>query len=209
LPVPQVTTTNDSSENLPLMPGIALIAVGSNLPHGSLDARSVVPAAIEAMAEAGAVIRARSDVFATPAFPRGSGPEFMNAAVVLDTPWAPDLLLEVLHRIEADFGRTRERRWAPRSLDLDLLAQGCAVLPDAESFRYWQDLSLTRQKVETPDQLVLPHPRLHERAFVLVPLVQALQRAQLRWQHPILGVQPQDLLARLPVADVEAIRPLT
>jgi 2-amino-4-hydroxy-6-hydroxymethyldihydropteridine diphosphokinase len=206
LPVPQVTTATDSSENLPKTGAIALIALGSNVSHGLLDARSIVRAAVEMLSDAREVIRAQSDLFATPAYPPGSGPEFVNAVVVLETELHPYPLLDLLHRIENHFGRARTRRWSPRSLDLDLLAYDVTIAPDLASYRYWQTLPLDQQQVETPDQLILPHPRLHERPFVLVPLVQALERAGLRWTHPVLEKEPHELLAKLSRRDVEAIR---
>jgi 2-amino-4-hydroxy-6-hydroxymethyldihydropteridine diphosphokinase len=208
LPVLQVTTTTESSENLPLSSRTALIALGSNQTHGLLDAKSIVLAAVAALSGAAGVIRAQSDLFSTPAYPEGSGPDFVNATLVLDTRLQPQPLLDLMHGIETEFGRVRDRRWGPRSLDLDLLALGRTVFPDLDTFRYWQQLPLARQQVETPDQLVLPHPRLQERAFVLVPLVQALQRAGLRWKHPVLDTEPAEWLTQLPPSDVEAIRPL-
>jgi 2-amino-4-hydroxy-6-hydroxymethyldihydropteridine diphosphokinase len=86
------------------------------------------------------------------------GPSFVNAVVALDTPLTARALLDALHAIEARHGRTRSTRNAPRTLDLDLLLYG-------------------DQRSEDPT-LRLPHPRLHERAFVLRPLLEIAPQLQ-------------------------------
>jgi len=94
---------------------------------------------------------ARSSLYRT-APVDASGPEFVNAVVELDTTLAPGELLGALHAIECAHGRERPFRNAPRTLDLDVLLYGDRII--------------------TAGALLIPHPRLHERAFVLVPLAQ-------------------------------------
>lgn len=94
---------------------------------------------------------ARSSLYRT-APVDASGPEFVNAVVELDTTLAPGELLGALHAIERAYGRERPFRNAPRTLDLDVLLYGDRII--------------------TAGALLIPHPRLHERAFVLVPLAQ-------------------------------------
>lgn len=154
------------------------------------------------------VIRGVSDFFVTPAVPSGSGPDFLNAAVVLATGEAPLTLLKALHAIETAHGRTRRQRWAPRSLDLDLLAIDGCVLPDLTGFLAWRDLPPERQGDAAPPGLVLPHPRLQDRAFVLVPLAQALERAACSWRHPVSGETVDEMLMLLPKTERDAIKPL-
>jgi 2-amino-4-hydroxy-6-hydroxymethyldihydropteridine diphosphokinase len=76
-------------------------------------------------------------------------------------------LLDLLHEIEAAFGRRRTARWEARKMDLDLIALGDHVLPDEANFRHWHDLSPQEAATLTPDSLILPHPRMSERGFVL------------------------------------------
>lgn len=137
----------------------AYVALGANLG----DARATLADALERLAALpGARLAAVSSIWRT-APVDATGPDFFNAVVALDTTLEPPALLAALHAIEQAHGRERPYRNAPRTLDLDLLLHGDAVI-DAPA-------------------LVLPHPRLHERAFVLAPLLEIAPQVQ----HPRLG----------------------
>jgi 2-amino-4-hydroxy-6-hydroxymethyldihydropteridine diphosphokinase len=128
---------------------LAAVGLGANLgePLQTLDA------AVTALAQqAGARLVAVSSAYRSSPVD-ATGPDFVNAVAVLETALAPLALLDVLQALEQDFGRTRPFHHAPRTLDLDLLLFGMErrVLP----------------------RLVVPHPRLHERAFARVPLDEA------------------------------------
>ena len=181
-----------------------VIALGGNLPSGVGDPAATLTSAVAALTEARGVIRAVSRFYATPCFPAGAGPDFVNAAVLLSSPLDPEELIALLHRIEADHGRTRATRWGARNLDLDLLSLGDAVLPSATLWWQWHDLPLDRQAVEVPDSLILPHPRLQDRAFVLVPMADVAPD----WRHPVLGRTVSQMLTALPPEDVAAVIPL-
>ena len=181
-----------------------LIALGGNLPSEAGSAAETLHAALEALTVAGATIHAVSPFYATPCFPVGAGPDYVNAAARVGLDAAPDEMLALLHRIEAGFGRTRVRRWGRRTLDLDLLACGAQVLPDAAGYDAWRTLPLDAQMQRAPEQLILPHPRLHERAFVLVPLADVAPD----WRHPVLGRTVREMVADLPDDDVRAVRRL-
>ncbi|MCV2869433.1 2-amino-4-hydroxy-6-hydroxymethyldihydropteridine diphosphokinase [Defluviimonas sp. WL0002] len=182
----------------------ALIALGGNLPTRSGDSAELLRAALADLAAAGCALRAVSRFFATPAYPAGSGPDFVNAAAVISTDLAPRDLLELLHVIEARHGRERQQRWGARTLDLDLLAVGDLVLPDSATQDEWRALSPERQREVAPDRLILPHPRLQDRGFVLVPL---LDVAPL-WRHPRTGNSVEAMVRALPEDDKAAIRPI-
>ena len=183
---------------------IALIALGANLDSPSGPPQKTLPMAIEALSKNGASIRARSRYYATPCFPAGAGPDYINAAIAVAwTGSAPDLL-DLLHEIEARFARKRAERWGMRTLDMDLVAFGAAVIPDAATQAHWRDLPLRSQMSETPDQLILPHPRLQDRAFVLVPLMDVAPD----WRHPVLGLTVQDMHDALPISERDEIKPL-
>lgn len=130
------------------MKGRAYVAIGANLG----DARAAV---LRAMSDLDGLLQtrvtARSSLYRS-APVDASGPDFINAVVELDTRLEPQALLEELHRLEAGAGRERPFRNAPRTLDLDLLCHGEVVMNTAT--------------------LTLPHPRMTERAFVLLPLAE-------------------------------------
>jgi len=163
---------------------MCLIALGSNLEHESARSADLVEEALSRLSQRGFVIRARSRFFRTPAYPAGAGPDFVNAAAVLETSLSAVLVLAELHAVEAGMGRKRVVRWGARTLDLDLIGMGATVLPDAKTHQYWREMPLEMQKTVTPDELILPHPRLAERAFVLVPMMDVAPD----WCHPVTGL---------------------
>ena len=174
----------------------AFIALGSNVKSAAGLPIVTLGNALEALERRGAVIRAISRFYTTPAYPAGSGPEFVNAAAWIEADWTAPEFLGQLHEIETDLGRIRSVRWGPRVIDLDLLAIDDLVLPDAETYQEWHDLPLERQMADAPDKLILPHPRLHERAFVLIPLRDIAPD----WRHPVSGLTVRQLCDALPEA---------
>lgn len=118
-------------------------------------------------------VQHRSGLLRTPAMGADAGPEFLNAAAVLETSRSPHELLALLHDIEDRAGRTRTTIWGPRPLDLDLLL--------------YEDLTS-----ESPE-LTLPHPLMWFRRFVLQPLTEVARD----WRHPVLDVTVGELAERL------------
>lgn len=178
----------------PLAKSRCLIALGSNVALDGKSPSEVLEQALAALDRRGFVIRATSRFYLTPAFPTGAGPDYVNAAAVVETALAPQDILAQLHAVESLMGRTRDARWGARTLDLDLLAVGPVVLPDAQTHRYWCEMPLEMQKTATPQELVLPHPRLAERAFVLVPLLDVAPD----WRHPVSGLSVREMHDALP-----------
>jgi 2-amino-4-hydroxy-6-hydroxymethyldihydropteridine diphosphokinase len=179
----------------------ALIALGTNLGDPQSGKDRLILSAVVAVCDLLGGSAETSRLYATPAFPVGSGPDFVNAVIRVQTNLAAPDILSRLHRVESDFGRVRDQRWGPRTLDLDLLALGDAVLPDREVWAYWHDLPLDRQMQDAPTELILPHPRLQDRAFVLVPLCDVAPD----WRHPVLGRTAAELCADLPQADRDLV----
>jgi 2-amino-4-hydroxy-6-hydroxymethyldihydropteridine diphosphokinase len=156
----------------------AIIALGGNVG----DVRTTFKLAIlDICSLAQARLLARSSDYATPPWGEEKQPPFVNACIEIETNLAPDALLAVLQTVERTFGRDRpkEQRWGPRTLDLDLIA--------------YDDLTLQTEA------LTLPHPRVLERAFVLVPL------AEIAPGRKIGGRDVKATLANLSSAGIERL----
>ena len=127
---------------------LSAIALGSNLG----DSLAILEAALETLAQTpGIIVKAKSSWYKTaPVGP--PQPDYLNGCALLEVQLTPKELLETLLTIETQFGRTRNSRWGPRTLDLDLLLYNDLILDTAT--------------------LQLPHPRMRQRAFVLVPLAE-------------------------------------
>ncbi|HIP22956.1 MAG TPA: 2-amino-4-hydroxy-6-hydroxymethyldihydropteridine diphosphokinase [Rhodobacteraceae bacterium] len=183
---------------------IGYVALGSNLQTATRTSLEMVNEALGLFAGAAIRITKQSQWYSAPAFPAGSGPDYVNGVVEIESELLAQEVLDALHDIESQLGRTRPKRWASRVIDLDLLAFGDEIAPNPAAFAHWQSLSLVAQMEATPEGLILPHPRLQDRAFVLKPLAEIAPD----WQHPVLGKSASALLAALPAEARNEIRPL-
>ena len=161
-----------------------LVGIGSNLAApGYRSPQDTATAALAALPTIGVAVVARSPWYLSEPVPASDQPWFANGVVVVTTELPPPVLLARLLALEARFGRERGARDAARTLDLDLLDYDGRLCSTAT--------------------LDLPHPRLHERRFVLAPLCDIAPE----WRHPRLGLTAAELLARLPPG--QPIRRLT
>ncbi len=181
-----------------------ILALGGNLPSEEGSPEKTLRAALEMLDGEGIRLVETSRLYETPCFPAGAGPDYVNAAALVESALEPGAILDRLHEIEASFGRARQQRWGMRTLDIDLIAGGARVLPDQETYAEWRDLDLETQMKATPDRLILPHPRMHERAFVLVPVNDVAPD----WIHPVFGQSVAEMLAALPESARKEVRPL-
>ncbi|MCA0355576.1 MAG: 2-amino-4-hydroxy-6-hydroxymethyldihydropteridine diphosphokinase [Proteobacteria bacterium] len=139
-----------------------LVALGCNLPGAYTSREALLEAAVAALPQVGLEVAARSGWWVSAAWPDPAGPEYLNGVVVVRTDLSPPQVLDALHTLEARFGRARGEANAPRTLDLDLIAYGRAVLDG---------------------DLIVPHPRAHQRLFVMGPLAELASA----WVHPVTG----------------------
>ncbi len=152
---------------------LVLIGLGANLPSAFGTPLQTLERALPRLAAAGAAPVSCSRWWRSQPVPISDQPWFVNGVISVATELAPAALLDRLHEIEAEFGRRRSHRNAPRLIDLDLLAFGRLC-----------------HAIGPP---VLPHPRLSERAFVLRPLHDIAPA----WRHPVSGRTLTDLIADL------------
>ena len=171
-----------------------LIALGSNIGLGKMLPLEIIKRAIVELVKSDINLLSLSRFYETPAYPEGSGPNFINCVVKAEANYPSQEMLQKLHQIEEKFERQRVYRWGARTLDLDLLALKGQVLPSRKIFQKWFDLPLSQQKKKIPSELVLPHPRIQDRAFVLLPLLDI----EPSWTHPMLNKTVVQLYAELP-----------
>jgi 2-amino-4-hydroxy-6-hydroxymethyldihydropteridine diphosphokinase len=161
------------------------IALGTNKAHGGREGSEILQAALKSLAEKGIKIHSASRPWRTPAWPDPSDPPYTNAAARIGTDLLPRALLDLLHEVEAEYGRARTVPNAPRALDLDLIDHGGRIEQGSGA-------------------LVVPHPRATVRAFVLLPLFDIAPK----WRDPVSGVPIEALIEALPDADRRAARPV-
>lgn len=148
-----------------------VVALGSNLAEAPGGSMPLLEAALQRFAGAGLFVKARSSWWRSAAWPDASQPAFLNGVALVETGLEPEAALAALLEIERAFGRERATRNAPRTLDLDLIAYG--------------------RMVRTGATLTLPHPRAHERLFVVGPMAEIAPG----WRHPALGLTAAALAA--------------
>ncbi|WP_416898172.1 MAG: 2-amino-4-hydroxy-6-hydroxymethyldihydropteridine diphosphokinase [Minwuia sp.] len=166
-----------------------IIGLGANLPHPEHgEPAQTLEAALAALASRGVRVAAQSRWYLTPPWPESlSGqPWYVNGVAAVETDLCADRLLQTLHEVEWSFGRVRTERWAPRRIDLDLIDFDGVV----------------RAPCGVHGVAALPHPRMHERAFVLLPL----QEIAPDWRHPSSGLPLESMIGG---TDCSRIVPMT
>ena len=146
-----------------------ILAVGGNLAGDYPSLEALLEAALAAFLRAGLTVAQRSSWWRSAAWPDPGAPAYLNGVAIVETALSHRELLAAILDIEADFGRRRTTPNAPRTLDIDLIAYG-------------------RKVIDEPG-LAVPHPRAHERRFVMGPLAEIAPD----WAHPVLGETAAEL----------------
>ncbi len=172
-----------------------VVGFGGNLHFGDMSPDLTIKSAIGRLSSSGVVVTGVSRLYQTAALPYKDQPDFVNAAAMINTDLEPDSLLELLHDIEAQFGRKRTDRWQARTLDIDILVYDDIILPNLDQ---WWGIVRGADPAAFITSPMIPHPRLHVRAFALKPLLDVLPD----YIHPILKQSGMDLLAGLCDQDI-------
>jgi len=181
------------------------VALGANLPTATGTPIDTLNCALKLISRESLCPVLFSGWYQSPAFPAGSGPDFVNGVAKICTHKPALDVIEILHAIEKRLGRTRHSRWEARVCDLDLIAYADHVVPSHEVFDHWQTLPTDQQRTHSPDQLILPHPRMQDRAFVLVPMLEIAPD----WVHPRTAKTIREMINILPKSDLDGIQPIT
>lgn len=178
------------------MPEI-IVGLGGNIPTVQGMPEQTLVSVLALMPSFGIRVARCAPFYRTPALSSYAQPDYVNSVAVIETAVPPAELLELLHRIEAVFGRVRRDRWAPRPIDLDLLDYRGLLLPAKGE----------RGKGAGTGKLpiALPHPAIGARGFVLLPLRDVAPG----WRHPVTGESVDRLIAQLGPEGVKGIRRLT
>lgn len=160
-----------------------LIGLGANLASAAGPPTATLEAALARLDAEGVALERRSPLYRSAPIGPADQPWFVNAVAAIGSDLTPEDLLARLHAVEDRFGRRRAHRWGARSLDLDLLDYNGLVWPDISQ---WRKAAGSRS---APERLMLPHPHMHKRRFVLAPLSDIAPD----WRHPVTG-QPVSAL---------------
>ena len=159
------------------------LGIGSNLPGSYASSEALVRQAIARLGQARLRLCAVSPLYRTPPVGPAGQAAYVNACLAVSSNLSPEGLLRSLHAIEAEFGRTRRVKWGPRTLDIDVLDYRGHI---------------------RDQRMVLPHPRIAQRAFVVVPLYDIAPN----WRHPLTGVPIETLKKQLPIGEAKAVKRL-
>ncbi|GHF29706.1 2-amino-4-hydroxy-6-hydroxymethyldihydropteridine diphosphokinase [Kordiimonas sediminis] len=169
---------------------MVVLALGGNLPGPFGNCITTLQKAVSALPEFGVEIDQVSSLYQTSPVPPTGQPDFLNLALLGRTAKSPQSLMAALHALEERLGREREERWSARTLDIDIIFYGDAILPDDTA---WKAAAEHTDPSYAPPEVTVPHPRMHKRAFVLVPLTDIAPA----YIHPVLGQSVSALLDSL------------
>lgn len=160
-----------------------ILALGSNLSFNNNTPEENINSAYQFITNNDIKILKRSHIYKSEAYPNKSDPLFCNSAISIETDLKPEELLNVILDVEKKFGRERKKKNNPRTLDIDIISYDNLILNEN-------------------DKLVIPHPHLHKRLFVLLPLKDISQE----WKHPVFLKTTQEFIEEFDAIELNKVK---
>ena len=180
-----------------------IIVLGSNLPSEFGSSAETLKKCVDELRSFQAIQSlSESKWYISPSLVDEREPRYVNVGVRFNTNLKPKDLLLFTSDLEIKYGRKRQKRWEPRTCDIDILLCDQLILPSKLLFEKWLKLDFLGQIESVPNELILPHPRLQERTFFLKPL----NDLQPDWTHPFLEMKAKEMLDSLPPNELENIQ---
>jgi len=168
------------------------IALGSNMETQNLSRLEIINIALGYLSQFKIILIKVSSFWESRSYPDRSQPNFINAVAEVQSELNPYQILLTLKNIEKKMGRKNSARWEKRVLDIDIISSGSIILPNSFEFNKWLKMPLHKQIKIKPYELILPHPRIQDRLFVLKPL----DEVDPNWTHPVLNKTSLELIKR-------------
>ena len=178
-----------------------LISYGANIAGPFGNPKETLSVVLDELERQKLEIIQNSGLYSSLAFPDPQEPKYLNGCLELDAKCSVKDLLVQLKQIEIKMGRRKSSRWSSRICDLDILSCGKMVLPSKDIFYQWCKMPIKKQMMTKPSQLLLPHPRLQDRAFVLMPLMEVAPS----WIHPVFNLSVREMYDSLPIDKKESV----
>lgn len=177
---------------------LIIVGLGGNLESHVGSPQTTLEKSIKYLNNNDVKVLESSNFYRTSAMPYAEQPDFVNGAVKVETSLSAPKLLQLLHECEAHFGRERKDRWQARTLDMDLLLHGETISP---SLAEWWSIVNDDDPSAFVAEPMLPHPRLHLRAFALRPLLDLVPD----FVHPVLNQTGREIMEDLKAQDIQQI----
>ena len=179
-----------------------VLILGANMPSKFGDILTTLQMCVEYIKNEEPIdLISQSKWYQSESFPDKSKPTFINVGIKIISKLEPYQILKIIDEIEKGFGRIRKRRWDARVCDIDIIYCNKKIIPTRNILKKWMSMKIEEQLITTPRTLILPHPRIQDRLFFLVPL----NELSPNWRHPILGKTAKEILDSIPQNEIDVL----